>query len=209
MRLLNKFDLISYAMDFASFLLRGEEVEGTDVKEIILFGSVARGDFGPESDVDIFVDLYKTEDEEKTEDSAQRRLKKFYQSESYDRWKLRGVENEINVKVGVLEEWKLEESIETEGITLYSDYKGISPGTKMDLFVFEPIKPVKTRNRVVRKIFGRSDTKKSGLLEELSGIKLTPRSFMVPRKNTDRIKEVLDENKVDYRIFSVHLERSI
>ena len=48
-------ELIAYAMDFTAYLL--SKLEGVD--RIILHGSVARGDFDEESDVDLFVDSSK------------------------------------------------------------------------------------------------------------------------------------------------------
>ena len=51
-------DLIAYAMDFSSFLI--QKTSGEKIKNIILFGSVARGEAGKESDVDLFIDVTKT-----------------------------------------------------------------------------------------------------------------------------------------------------
>jgi len=45
-------ELVSYAMDFASYLAL--KVDGID--RIVLYGSVVRGDFDENSDVDLFVD---------------------------------------------------------------------------------------------------------------------------------------------------------
>jgi len=42
--------LIAFAMDFASYLMQHVEIGKVD--EILLFGSVARGDAGKKSDVD-------------------------------------------------------------------------------------------------------------------------------------------------------------
>lgn len=203
---MNKFDLISYAMDFTSFLLRGSELRKEEIKEVILFGSVARGDFDSESDIDIFVNLYQKNRENEVKNAVRKRIDKFYKSEVYDRWELRGVKNEINVKVGILDEWELKQSVLTEGISLYGEYKEAPKGTKTTLFTFRPIKPVKRRNKVIRKIFGRSDVRSEGIVEKLSGRKLTPRSFIVPRKNTSEVKKVLDRNGVNYEMFQICLE---
>lgn len=202
---LNKFDLISYAAEFVSFLLRDDQLNKEEIKGVILFGSAARGDFGPESDIDLFINLYRKDSEEKIRETIQKRLDKFYRSESYERWELRGIENEINLKIGVLDEWELKQSIVAEGISLYGEYQEVPEGTEMSLFTFEPIKPVKRRNKVIRKIFGRSDTRSKGMVEKLSGRKLTPRSFMVPRKNTSEVKKFLDRNDVNYEMFQIYL----
>ncbi len=60
---MNQDTLIAYALDFSSFLIDTAKV--TDkIKRIMLFGSVARGDFTKESDIDLFIDT----DEESIED---------------------------------------------------------------------------------------------------------------------------------------------
>ena len=47
-----KNELIAYAMDFSSYLLS----KVSDIDKIILHGSVARGDFDEDSDIDLFID---------------------------------------------------------------------------------------------------------------------------------------------------------
>ena len=57
------YRLISYAMDFTSFLL--EKTSFNDkIRNIILFGSVARSEESPNSDIDIFIDI--TEENKKS-----------------------------------------------------------------------------------------------------------------------------------------------
>ena len=50
---LKQNELIAYAMDFASYLI--SKVDG--IHRIILHGSIARGDFDDESDIDLFIDV--------------------------------------------------------------------------------------------------------------------------------------------------------
>ena len=53
-------DLFSYAISFVSFLVQNiDEDSLSNIKEIILFGSVARGKAGKGSDIDLFINLYK------------------------------------------------------------------------------------------------------------------------------------------------------
>ena len=47
-----KNKLISYAMDCASYIISKVE----DINRIILHGSITRGDFDKESDIDLFID---------------------------------------------------------------------------------------------------------------------------------------------------------
>ena len=50
-------NLISYAANFVSFLL--DEKIAKHINRIVLFGSVARGNFDKESDIDVFIDTKK------------------------------------------------------------------------------------------------------------------------------------------------------
>ncbi|MCJ7450168.1 MAG: nucleotidyltransferase domain-containing protein [Candidatus Nanohaloarchaeota archaeon QJJ-9] len=185
-------------------MLRSQELEKDNIKSVILFGSVARGDFDKDSDIDIFIDLYDLEDRDKIKEEAERRLKNFYKSDSFHKWELRGIDNEINLKIGDLDNWKLKDSIISDGISLYGSYKEVPEGDSFILFTFEPIKPVKKRNRVIRNLFGRSDYPSQGLVEEMNGEKLTSRSFVVPKRNMEEVKKVLDDNDVDYSLYELY-----
>ena len=52
------------------FVLRLKEAEGTNLLRVVLFGSMARGDFDEESDTDVFVLLHEGDDSKKTYDIA-------------------------------------------------------------------------------------------------------------------------------------------
>ena len=52
------------------FVLRLKEAEGTNLLRIVLFGSMARGDFDEKSDTDVFVLLHEGDDSKKTYDIA-------------------------------------------------------------------------------------------------------------------------------------------
>ena len=115
---MKKENLIAYASAFISFLLDNES--SSSIKNIILFGSVARGDFDNESDIDIFIDSDKN-----IERDVEKTLKMFIGSEIQKRWMLKGLKHEISLKVGSLEEWKLKRSIISDGIMLYGKFKQI------------------------------------------------------------------------------------
>ena len=54
MKKLNKEELLAYTYNYLSYLFRSKT---TLINQVILFGSVARGDFDENSDVDIFIDV--------------------------------------------------------------------------------------------------------------------------------------------------------
>src|SRR3989338_7024376 len=90
-------EIYSYLYDFVSRL--AERIEEDSIKQIIVFGSVVRGDFDKESDVDIFVD---TKNSSAIESIVRKVLNEFY-SHSRQTWVLRGVENQIKPIVGDLD----------------------------------------------------------------------------------------------------------
>ncbi len=51
--MMKKNEIIAFSMEYASYLMR----KAIGIETIILFGSVARGDFDKESDTDIFVNI--------------------------------------------------------------------------------------------------------------------------------------------------------
>jgi len=200
MKELRSKELVAYASAFVSFILTKVE----EIKEIVLFGSVARGEAGKESDVDLFVDIENKNNEEEIKKIINEELRKFYKSKIAEIWFLRGIKNPINVNVGKLEEWKLKRSVISEGISLYSKYKEIPKN--MNGFVFfniEPIKNITKRNRIIREIFGRNEKNyaKKGILEEIEGKRVSVSSFIVPKECSEKVLKLLGKEKVTYRFF--------
>jgi len=88
---MEKNNLISYAMDFASHLLSKEE----NINRIILHGSVARDDFDEESDVDLFIDA-----DEKLGKKINKILDNYYKTKKFKEWELKNIINPISVITG-------------------------------------------------------------------------------------------------------------
>ena len=142
-------ELIAYAMDFASYLI--SKTEG--VNQIILHGSIARGDYDEKSDVDLFIDADK-----KLEKKVNLALENYYKTNKYKEWKLKGIDKEFSLIIANLngKEWKnLKRAIMNTGILLYGKYKsGIEKTNQYTLLSFENIKPDAKRISIFRKIFG-------------------------------------------------------
>lgn len=192
-------ELAGYACAFVSFVL--PKVLG--VKEIILFGSATRGEADKNSDIDLFFDIEKKE-EEKVKNILNAEIKKFYKTKLAEIWFLKGVDNPISVHVGELKKWKLKRSIISEGISLYGKYKEIPE--KMKCFVYfyvEPIKTISKRNKVIRVLFGRKEKNYGlkGFIEKFLGRKLSPASFLIPNEHAGKIIEFLGKEKIKFRFF--------
>jgi len=191
---------IPYASAFVAFILPKLD----NIKDIILFGSVARDEDDENSDIDLFININEKKDEQKIEDKLKKEIPKFYKSKIAEPFVLRGIKNEIKIHVGILDEWKLKRSIISDGITLYGKYKELPKKQKhLMLFTFDPIKNITKRNKITRLLFGRKEKGylKSGLLEQFEGKKLSPTCFIVPIEHSKGVIKIFSREKVSYRLF--------
>lgn len=196
--------LVSYAMDFASFVMSEKSMKSMEIKAIILYGSVARGDFNKSSDVDMFIDIEnKKEDKRIYNKDAKGLVESFYKSTWFGKWRRLGIENRISLLIGNLENWKdLRESILSNGIILYGKYKARLKGMPMALFSLDAIKPESKRVFILRKLFGYTSYGKryKGLLEKYGGEKIAKGCFMVPIEHQRDIWDFLNKQKAKAQI---------
>lgn len=196
MRHLSRENLIALCYAYVSYLFREKNIQ-EKIKTIYLFGSVARGDFDKESDIDIFIDIEKT-NEAFIKKASQNTLKKLYAIEG-KKWELKGILNPLAIKIGNLDEWDLKESITREGIILFTQ----SNATRMQkylLFSFMPAKEPKKRIRIIRKLFGRMEKEyhEQGVVQKHNGKILSPRVFFVPSNALKEITSFFAEENVAY-----------
>lgn len=195
-----KNELVAYAQSFVSFIL-----PNIDVNEIILFGSVVRGEADEKSDIDLFFNIiFGKADEEKIKKEIKDQLQKFYSSKICEIWNLKGIKNNISIETGNLNKWALKRSIIAEGIVLYGKYKELPEKTKhYTQFVIKPIKNIAKRNKIIRILFGRKEKSYSieGIVSIKRGKKLSPLSFMLPKENSHEIIKLLNSEKISYFLF--------
>ena len=198
---MNRNKLISLASSFASFLINRIEV-----KSIILFGSVAQNSFDKESDIYIFV-----ETEAKNEKKIKNILELYKKTEEYEKFRLDGIDNEIIVKVGKLDEWKgLKRSIISGGIILYGNYQGKPERLKHKILFILSVGNLKRAERVKiwRKIYGYKQ-KIGNKIYSSSGIaerKIGKGAFIIPIEKMKDAQEYLAKNKIKHSFFDVWLE---
>lgn len=204
---MDKNKIIAYALDFVAYLI--EKVEG--INQIILYGSTFRGDFIPESDIDLFIDI----SDKKIENKVKKCLESYHLTGKYKSWKLRGIEKEFSLIIGKLDsrEWKdLRRAMINEGMILYGKYKAeIEKINHYTLIVFENIKPDKKRIKIYRKLFGFKIGKKRypGLIEKTNSIKAGKGSILVPIEHVNTIKKYLQEKNVQMRLFDLWSDEKI
>lgn len=199
-----KTNLIAYALDFASFFIQKVGLE--EIKNIILFGSVARGEERRESDVDIFIDLNKEDS------SAEKRyfavVNLFMQSAKYKHyWKPLGVENPIKLSIGKAETWKmLHPSLIANGLTLYGKYKSLTlEGKHQTFFIWENIKPNSRRALFNKRLFGFKGGGKRypGLLQKYGGERMGKGCILVSLEQANIFLKFFRQNKVTVKIKKV------
>ncbi len=203
---MQRSELISYAMSFDSFLARDKTISG-NISKIILFGSVARGDFDRESDIDIFVE---TALDDKT---LQKQLELFNKSKASEHHRLSGIRNEIILKAGKLEKWKgLHESISEDGIVLYGKYEEAAHGLSRFALFKISVERAKFSSKVkiwrslygYKQKVGKKIYASKGLLSHLDSVKLAKGIFLVPFQNRQKMLDFLTKNKVSYGLINIY-----
>jgi len=173
--------LKQYASYFVSYLLNNLE-NFDNIKKIVLYGSVARGDDEKDSDIDIFIEIKK--ETKKFETEVKDIEKQFYQSREASLFKLKGIDNEFSIKIGKLNEWKeLYGSISSTGIILYGYYQidKLPDDVKHSIIIYWS-KIGKNRGAFLNKIYGFNVHNKNypGLLNEFNGRKLGKSCVLFP-----------------------------
>lgn len=195
-------EIQAYASSFVSFLLRKLEDKIKNIDTIILYGSVAKGNATETSDVDIFIDTKKNIEKE-----VKNITKQFYKSREAIIFKTKGIENEINIKIGELKKWEeLHRSIISTGITLWGKYqvkeKPIGTEHKI-IFYWDKIE--KNRGAFLNKIYGFNTRKKryAGVLEKIDGKKIGKSSIIIPIKHKEEIIYLLKKYDVHAKTLEV------
>ncbi|PIN92670.1 hypothetical protein COU61_01400 [Candidatus Pacearchaeota archaeon CG10_big_fil_rev_8_21_14_0_10_35_13] len=197
-------ELISYSLDFASFLIQSlDNLES--ISSIILFGSVAREEADKDSDIDIFIDIVKID--KKLTKKIEGIKSKFFDSVKFKKyWKLMGVDNEINIIVDELDNWKLKDSMIGNSIILYQKYSStISGGDKKALLSWGSIKPESRRVTLNKKLFGYKHYKKHypGLLNKFNGSKMSTNTIMIPVEQLNLFIKEFRKLKIPVKILRI------
>lgn len=198
--------LIALAEDFVSYLLTEKFAEKYEIRNIILYGSVARGDYTEKSDIDIFIDVARAG--KGAEKEIKQTVEDFYNSLWFRKWKRLGVKNRIICLVGNLKEWKdLHRSIVANNILLYGTYRHKMEGKLMTMFTVENMKPETKRVFVLRKVFGykRYGKRYDGLLDMYGGIRIGKGCFLIPMEHSKDVLDFLKKEGLNFKVREITL----
>src|SRR3990167_3043747 len=176
-------ELFSYTYDFVSRILDNKPIFDS-VRRIILFGSVVRGDFTNESDVDIFIDVYPTIPIKEITGLVKKEINKF-ESKAEKTWHIRGINLPLKIIVDdfELEKWKeLREEVSSYGKIIFGKFEQPQTKKEQKLLITYDIKNISQKNKMsfLRALYGYTLKKEGkkyiqyGLMTEINGEKLNP-----------------------------------
>ena len=204
---MNINDVYAYIFDFLSFVFENKELFDS-IKKVILFGSVASGEFDKNSDIDIFFDVKG--DKTKIESELNNTLKSF-EIKSEKTWKLKNISLPIKNIVGDIgeEKWaELKEEMISNGILLYGKFESMPKKMDHYMLINYSLKDVirKKKMKLIRKLYGyelkkeKKMYKQKGLLQKLSGYRLGTNTIMIPAQELKTFKEFFKSFKINLNI---------
>lgn len=189
-------NLLPYIYDFLGIVFDNQESKKY-IKNIILFGSVATGEYDKKSDIDLFVEVNSETVSDKVEEIMKEAEKRFSLI-AEKKWAIIGIEMPIRYIVGSLRtyRWKeLKSEIISTGIGLYGKYVDIKEGLRhFSLFSYDPSK-LNSRKKAlfIRKFSGYSQKRNGktystpGYLNEVGSFKTGKNAILVPIEKSGEV----------------------
>lgn len=210
---MKQHELFSYAYDFISQLMDHEEIIQR-VRTIILFGSVVRGDFHPESDIDLFIDISGQSADLK---SLVKKEINIFEKRIEKTWLLRNINPPLKILVDDLQQqrWSnLKDELSRYGKIIYGTYEE-KPGKlhHLLLITYEPkTLPQKHKMAFLRVLLGYRSHKgkkeyvQKGLLDQMKGTKIGSKAILINREQAKEIKKAFQKHKVKYTVKEIWSE---
>ena len=196
-------ELISCIYDFLSQLLDNKEIF-PHIRKIILYGSVARGDFSDDSDIDLFIDTTIL----KLEPKIKQELRKF-EARAEKTWALRGSLFPFKIIIDNIDHprWKgLRQEMISYGKTVYGPFESLPQQHRLLMTYSLQQKSQPEKMAFLRHLYGYNSKKegkqydKKGLLEEMNGIKVEANVLLIPREGWNSLQKLCQKYKVKYTL---------
>ncbi|MBI4981518.1 nucleotidyltransferase domain-containing protein [Candidatus Woesearchaeota archaeon] len=203
---MNKNELFSFLYDFIRFLTAQLKKEPP---EIILFGSIARGDFHEESDIDLFINV-KNKKEQRDIELIVKKAKIEFDNAAANSWSLKGINLPIKVIVGDLgsPRWSaLKREIISTGKTIYGRYRELPAKLSHYYLLSFDLKNLQPKNKVkfIRQLYGYESRKEqkvyrsAGILQE-KGIRINQNTILISTEHHNLFLGLFKQFKIKYQI---------
>ena len=208
-------DLISYAYDFISYFMLQPSLKKYPIRRIVLFGSVARGDYATKSDIDMFIDMETLDKINLLSREIEKIKTNFFESDRMKKWNKLNIANNVNVTIGELEEKKwddLRRSMHSHAMVVWDRFfdreiKDAKPYAIMKWSI--GVKDVNKRVTLARKLYGYKQKGKlyNGLLKEINARLIAKGVILVPIEHINRLRELLGDMKIRYNLIDVFIKQ--
>lgn len=201
--------MLEYIYDFLSIFF-DKLKEKNKIKQIILFGSFARGNPRKDSDIDLFIDV-ENKNKEEISELIRESLNEF-ELKAEKTWALKGINNPIAPIVDDLdiERWReLRQDIESYGKILYGNYQRKKTEKNKVLITYD-ISRLKQKDKmnIIRKLQGyklkrgKKIYEQKGLIEEAKAEKLS-NAILIDKEHYKKIIDILRSKKVPLKIIEL------
>lgn len=201
--------MLEYIYDFLSIFF-DKLKEKDKIRQIIFFGSFARGNARKDSDIDLFIDV-EGKNKEEISELIRESLNEF-ELKAEKTWKLKGISNPIVSIVDDLniEKWKeLRQDIESYGKVLYGNYQGKKTGKQKILITYDISRlKQKDKMKIIRRLQGyklkrgKKLYEQKGLIEQMKAEKLS-NAILVDREHYKKMIDILRSSRVPLKIIEL------
>jgi len=202
-------NLIAYTYDFISYLTMQGILKNFDIQKIILFGSVARGDYDKSSDIDIFIDTKKAKGLLKEIHKIE---KAFLSSARIDKWERVNINNNFSFVIGDLNNKKwtdLKKSMVLHAFVLFDRFTEIEENLKPYALIKWYLDSSNPKKRVglSRKLYGYKLRSKEykGILDELQAKKIGRGVVLLPLDKVQVIRKMLAKLEIKYSVYNIYM----
>lgn len=203
---MNPSHVMAYAVDAVSFILQKLPVRDLQrIRQIVLFGSAARGEASADSDVDLFVE---TQSADRIEPRLREILTAFQASTKVrNYWALLGIRLPISLKVGELDDWELvPAALREHGRILFGAYRAApATGKPLALVTWENVSDRAKRTNLYRNLVGYASQtgRRPGLIAQLGGRRVAKGAILIPLEHLTPIRDLFRRIGVTCRIETI------